>query len=101
MEIAVSGKVVVYVSYILMVYFGLEMFGGLEETVEYIEHQTAVIKRNKEVALISVFMGVSVINCWKIYEKIKMDKEKRRALKLDNDLKEIELKNKQNETTKV
>lgn len=97
MEIAISGKILTYVSYILIVYCGLELVGGMEEAIALIDKQTATIKRNKEILFITSLFGVSAINAWKMFEKIKMDTEKRRALKLDNDLKEEELKRLKNE----
>jgi predicted negative regulator of RcsB-dependent stress response len=94
MEFIVSGKILSWISCLIMLYCGLELFqDNVEATKVFIENQTATIKRNKEIILVVILLMGAVVNGWKLYEKILMDKEKRRALRLDNDLKEKELKN--------
>lgn len=93
MEFIVSGKILSWISCLIMLYCGLELFqDNVEATKVFIENQTATIKRNKEIILVVIILMGAVVNGWKLYEKILMDKEKRRELRLNNDIKEKQLR---------
>ena len=62
------------------------------ELDKFFDEKTAVIEKNKTIFLWITFGIVGLINACIQYEKLRFEREKRRALKLDNDLKEKELK---------
>ena len=59
---------------------------------QYYDEQAALIERNKQIFLWIIFAVVGLMNALIQYEKVKFEKEKRRELRLKNDLKEKELK---------
>lgn len=59
---------------------------------EYFDQQSALMERNKQIFLWIMFGLVGLINACIQYEKLRFDKEKRRELKIDNDIKEKKMK---------
>jgi len=93
MGVVISGKILTWINYILMLYCGLELLQVPQEGWESVfNYEKSLVSRNKEILIATSLFALSVISIWKQYEKILMDKEKRRELKLNNDLKEKQLK---------
>ena len=63
---------------------------------KFLSQKAETIERNKQIFLWITFGIVGVINAFIQYEKLRFEREKRRELRLKNDLKEKELKKDEN-----
>lgn len=68
------------------------------EIDKFFDQKTAVIEKNKQIFLWITFGIVGLINACIQYEKLRFEREKRRELRIDNDIKEKQLKD---ENTKL
>lgn len=63
---------------------------------KFLSQKAEIIERNKQIFLWITFGIVGLINAFIQYEKLRFEREKRRELRLKNDLKEKELKKDEN-----
>ena len=77
----------------LVVPFFLLYQGEIEK---FLDQKSETIEKNKQIFLWITFGVVGLINALIQYEKLRFEREKRRELKLRNDLREKELKDENN-----
>lgn len=67
-----------------------------DEIDKFFDQKAETIEKNKQVFLWIAFGIVGLINAFIQYEKLRFEREKRRELKLNNDIKEKQLKDENN-----